>query len=104
VPRVARGDGRDIVATLHGCDSVTTCLGKSTNVFVNKIGVHRLSDLNTTHQVPCGNNCCSHSQPVVSASPNVIVNLLGVARVGDPYLECGIVASGSENVFANGVG
>ena len=104
MPRVARGSGRDIVSTLHGCHSTTTCLGASTNVFVNKIGVHRLTDFNAVHLIPCGPSCCPHSRPVVNASTNVFANVLGVARVGDPYSGCGIVASGSENVIANGGG
>lgn len=98
---VARGKGRDTVNTKHLCASTTTTLGASSNVLVNGIGAHRKTDKNTTHTLPCGSSCCPHSKPIVSASSNVIINNLGVARVDDSYSGCGVVASGSENVFAN---
>lgn len=101
---VARGQGTDTVNTQHGCASTTTTLGASPNVLVNNIGAHRKTDKNTSHTIPCGNSCCPHSRPIIGASPNVIINNLGVARVGDSYSGCGVVATGSKNVFANGGG
>jgi len=102
MPKVARGRSRDKVKTYHGCTSITTTRDASNNVFVNKIGVHRHHDKNTTHTIPCGPSCCSHSRPIQTASPNVFANKKGVARVGDPYSGCGKVLTGSPDVYANG--
>jgi len=101
MPAVARGNSRDTVTTNHGCASTTTTQACSSNVIINGIGVHRDTDLNTTHTIPCGSSCCPHTRPIVVASSNVIANGLGVARVGDPYSGCGQVATGSSNVAAN---
>ena len=102
MPKVARGRGRDTVQTRHGCASTTTTRDASNNVLVNNIGVHRHNDKNTTHAVPCGPSCCSHSRPIQTASSNVFANNRGVARVGDSYSGCGVVLTGSNNVYANG--
>jgi len=102
MPQMARGFGIDMVSTLHGCDETTTTMTASPTVLVNTIGAHRLTDLNTTHTIPCGDNCCSHTQPLTTASPTVIVNTLGSGRVGDMYVSCGMIVSGSPTVFVNG--
>ena len=104
MPKVARGNARDSVITLHGCTRITTTREASTNVIVNNIGVHRHGDHNTHHTIQCGSSCCTHSRPIQSASLNVFANNRGVARVGDPYSGCGKVLTGSSNVFANGSG
>jgi uncharacterized Zn-binding protein involved in type VI secretion len=104
MPKVARGNARDSVITQHRCTSITSTRGASTNVIVNNIGVHRHRDFNTSHSIPCGDSCCTHSRPIESASPNVFANGWGVARVNDPYQGCGKVLTGSSNVFANGAG
>ena len=101
MPAVARGQSRDTVTTNHGCASTTTTNACSSDVFVNDIGVHRQGDLNTTHSIPCGDSCCSHSVELAAGSANVIVNGKGIARVGDRYSGCGEVSTGSNNVFAN---
>ena len=102
MPAVARGNARDQVQTRHGCDSTTTTRECSNNVLVNGIGVHRFGDRNTTHAIPCGDSCCSHSKPINRGSPNVYANNKKIARVGDSYSGCGVVNSGSNNVYANG--
>jgi len=101
MPGIARGNAQDIVDTEHGCATTTTTNGCSTSVFVNGIGVHRQGDLNNTHTIPCGDSCCEHAQPIVTFSETVLVDGLGVARIGDRYSGCGHVASGSETVFAD---
>tara|TARA_Y100000310_G_scaffold263713_1_gene274054 strand:+ start:341 stop:646 length:306 start_codon:yes stop_codon:yes gene_type:complete len=101
MPAVARGQSRDTVSTQHGCASTTRTSGGSNNVFVNGIGVHREQDLNMNHSIPCGDSCCKHAERLTKGSNNVIVNGKGIARVGDKYNNCGIVLSGSENVYAN---
>ena len=73
----------------------------SGNVFVNGLGVHRLSDTGPTN--------CPHGGTFqsVSASGTVIVNGLGVTRVGDST-KCtacgqgGSHVSGSPNVIVGG--
>lgn len=65
----------------------------STNVFVNGLGVHRLSDTWDVH--------CDHTGITVEASTNVFVNGLGVARQGDT-IDCGSVCDEcSSDVFVN---
>jgi len=102
--RVARGEFQDGVNTNHGCDVVTTTLGASPSVFVNGIGVHRRTDLNTSHKFPCGDSCCPHQTRIVLGSTTVFANNppRGVARVGDLYDGGEEVSTGSENVFAGG--
>tara|TARA_R100000951_G_C2569040_1_gene158126 strand:- start:321 stop:629 length:309 start_codon:yes stop_codon:yes gene_type:complete len=101
MPAVARGFGVDIVLTNHGCDPDTTTLGGSSRVFVNGIGIHRLGDANTDHQIPSGDGCATHSTVINSASPRVFADGLPVARVGDPYSGGETVSTGSFNVFVD---
>jgi len=60
-----------------------------------------------------GNDCCPHNVagPVTQASPNVFVNGVPKARIGDPGKHatcCGAntfsISGGSNNVFVNGIG
>lgn len=101
MPLVARGSGADVVNTGHPvciAPGTIATLSNSANVFVHKIGVHRLSDTNDPH---------THCPPVYSttinsASPNVFVNKLAMARLGDTY-SCGafIESVTQGDVFAN---
>ena len=102
-PAVARGADEDTVTTNHGCDSTTTCEGKSTSVFVNGTGVHRKGDKNAVHEVPSGPDCVSHQNELAVGSTTVFANGKGIARVGDLYAgtdSSAVVASGSSTVFA----
>jgi len=102
MPAVARGATKDSVKTNHGCSSSTTTEGKSSNVFVNGIGVHRKSDLNTSHTYPVGDSCPPHQTAISVGSSTVFANSLGIARIGDMYDGGEEVSSGSSNVFAGG--
>lgn len=83
--------------TGDGCLPPRPNVGGSSNVFINGIGVHRMSDGWATHT--CGNTV--HSGAVqASGSGTVFANNLGVARVGDS-ISCGAAdAQGSSDVFA----
>ena len=100
----AGGPPPDLVYTLHPdlCDTETYTLGHSNDVFVNTYGVHRLTDLNRPHRAPEYLCLLTHTMPIEEASYTVFANALGVARVDDPYLNCGVVASGSPDVWAGG--
>jgi uncharacterized Zn-binding protein involved in type VI secretion len=91
MPSVVRlGD----VCTGHSACRPRPNIGASSNVFVNRLGAHRVGDPWSVH--------CAHSSSQASGSPNVFVNGLSLARVGDSIV-CGSAnASGSPNVFANG--
>jgi len=104
MPKVARGDGKDSVASDTGsgynCASPMTtstdvCSG---NVFTNGIGTVRHGDAVASHPtVGCG----SESPGLSSSSPNVFVNGKGCGRLGDIY-SANTITSGSSNVFCNG--
>ena len=69
----------------------------STDVFVNSLQVHRLTDMNDPH----GHCPAYYGTSLSEASPNVFVNGLGVGRINDHY-DCGaMVITGSNNVFCN---
>lgn len=71
----------------------------SSNVFVNGIECHRQTDHWITH---CNSQPSCHDSQLANGSPNVFVNNLAMARVGDP-VACGSkTAQGSSNVFCNG--
>lgn len=89
------------ICTGHGCFPPRPNAIQSTNVAVNSLFWHRQSDAWQTH------TCVvfpfpSHASTLASGSPNVYVNSLQAARIGDP-VACGSkCATGSPNVFANG--
>jgi uncharacterized Zn-binding protein involved in type VI secretion len=73
----------------------------SPNVFINGLGVHRLSDTGPTN--------CPHGGTFksVSASSSVFANGQGITRIGDTTqcIACGLTGShttGSPNVFVGG--
>ena len=75
-------------------------------MFANGISLLRLGDSLITHTilVPCGKTvCCKpHGAIIRSGSPNVFVQGIPVARVGDAADIKGRMIQGSPNVFANG--
>ena len=91
--------------TRFGDADVTHCTGmtrldKSSNVFVNGIGVSRQGDNNTAHLLPPNvPPCPGHSAPIATGSTSVFVNGQGCGRVGDSITGCTSVAAGSSNTF-----
>jgi len=84
------------ICTGHGCFGSRSNAGASKTVFVNGIGVHRVSD-------PWNSHCCGpacHGAVQQTGSPTVFVNGLALARVGDS-VSCGSRnQTGSPNVTA----
>ena len=100
MPAVSRKG--DSLSTGHGCVSTTTLNtpGQST-VFANSILIARVSDPTVSHPFPPLPPCAPHVANVNAGSPNVFVEGLAVARIGDSA-DSGNMTSGSGNVFANG--
>ena len=92
--------------TRFGDADVTHCtpmtrLDKSSDVFVNNIGVSRQGDNNTAHLLPPDvPPCPGHSAPIATGSATVFVNGKGCGRIGDSITGCTSVAAGSSNTFA----
>ena len=92
--------------TRFGDADVTHCTGmtrldKSSDVFVNNIGVSRQGDNNTAHLLPPDvPPCPGHSAPIATGSTSVFVNGKGCGRIGDSITVCTSVAAGSSNTFA----
>lgn len=81
----------------HGCYSSRVNNSSSTNVYVNSIGAHRVTD---TWIVHCCEGVC-HDGVTIEGSPNVYVNSLPVARIGDS-IDCGSTClEGSTDVICN---
>jgi uncharacterized Zn-binding protein involved in type VI secretion len=93
MPAVTRFSDPDVT---H-CSGMTR-LGKSSDVFINGLGVSRQSDVNTTHLLP-GAPCPPHSAPITTGSTTTFANGLGVGRVGDGISGCTAVAGGSPDTF-----
>lgn len=86
------------LCTGHGCFGGRPNSSASGNVFYNSLGAHRVGDGWIVHC--CGPVC--HGSVQASGSPNVFVNGIPQARIGDA-VACGSAnATGSPNVFANG--
>lgn len=96
MPAVTRFGDADVA---H-CSGMTR-EGKSSDVFINGIGVSRQDDNNTSHLLP-GAPCPSHSAAITTGSTTVFANGKGVGRIGDGISGCTSVAAGSPNVFAGG--
>jgi len=88
----------DTTTTGHGCDTTTTVVGGSENVFINNRKAERKGDPTATHLI--GPPCVNHIANINEGSPNVFVNNKAMARLGDSTDE-GKITSGSENVFCN---
>ena len=69
--------------------------------FANSILIARVSDPTVSHPFPPLPPCAPHVANVNAGSPNVFVEGLAVARIGDSA-DSGNMTSGSGNVFANG--
>ena len=100
MPAVSRKG--DSLSTGHICTSTTTLdtPGQST-VRANSILIARVSDPTVSHPFPPLPPCAPHVANVNAGSPNVFVEGLAVARIGDSA-DSGNMTSGSGNVFANG--
>tara|TARA_B100000963_G_C22152076_1_gene462245 strand:+ start:223 stop:525 length:303 start_codon:yes stop_codon:yes gene_type:complete len=100
VPAVSRKG--DSLSTGHICTSTTTLdtPGQGT-CFANSILIARVSDPTVSHPFPPLPPCAPHVANVNVGSPNVFVEGLAVARIGDSA-DSGNMTSGSGNVFANG--
>jgi uncharacterized Zn-binding protein involved in type VI secretion len=100
MPAVSRKG--DSLSTGHICASTTTLdtPGQGT-CFANSILIARVSDPTVSHPFPPAPPCAPHVANVNAGSPNVFVEGLAVARIGDST-DAGAMTSGSGNVFANG--
>ena len=100
MPAVSRKG--DELSTGHICASTTTLdtPGQGT-CFANSILIARVSDPTVSHPFPPAPPCAPHVANVNAGSPNVFVEGLAVARIGDST-DAGAMTSGSGNVFANG--
>ena len=100
MPAVSRKG--DTLSTGHACTGTTTLNtpGQST-VFANSILIARVTDPTVSHPFPPLPPCAPHVANVNVGSPNVFVEGLSVARIGDST-DSGAMTSGSGNVFANG--
>ena len=100
MPAVSRKG--DSLSTGHVCTSTTTLdtPGQGT-CFANSILIARVSDPTVSHPFPPLPPCAPHVANVNVGSPNVFVESLAVARIGDSA-DSGNMTSGSGNVFANG--
>ena len=100
MPAVSRKG--DSLSTGHICTGTTTLNtpGQAT-CFANSILIARVSDPTVSHPFPPLPPCAPHVANVNAGSPNVFVEGLAVARIGDST-DSGAMTSGSGNVFANG--
>ena len=100
MPAVSRKG--DSLSTGHICTSTTTLdtPGQGT-CFANSILIARVSDPTVSHPFPPLPPCAPHVANVNAGSPNIFVEGLAVARIGDSA-DSGNMTSGSGNVFANG--
>ena len=86
------------ICTGHGCYPSRPNIQGSTDVFVNGLGAHRVTDAWAGHC--CGPVC--HGSIQAGGSGTVFVNGLPLARIGDPVACGSACATGSPNVFAGG--
>ena len=100
MPAVSRKG--DSLTTGHICTSTTTLdtPGQGT-CLANSILIARVSDPTVSHPFPPLPPCAPHVANVNAGSPNVFVEGLAVARIGDST-DAGALTTGSGNVFANG--
>ena len=98
MPAVSRKG--DELSTGHICTSTTTLdtPGQGT-CFANSILIARVSDPTVSHPFPPLPPCAPHVANVNAGSPNVFVEGLAVARIGDST-DSGAMTSGSSNIFA----
>ena len=89
----------DATTTGHGCDTTTTVIGPSTDVFCNSKGVERKTDPTVSHDITAGLGCVAHTSSISAGSSTVFVNSKAIARIGDSC-DSGAITGGSTNVFA----
>ena len=92
----------DATTTGHGCDTTTTVIGPSTDVFCNSKGVERKGDPAAAHTIPNSATppvCVAHSATITEGSSTVFVNSKAIARIGDAC-DAGAITEGSTTVFA----
>jgi uncharacterized Zn-binding protein involved in type VI secretion len=100
MPGVCRKD--DTATTGHGCDTTTTVVGPSEDVFCNTRGVERKTDPTAAHTIPNSASppvCVPHSANITAGSSTVFVNGKNIARIDDSC-DGGKITGGSNNVFA----
>jgi len=90
----------DTTTTGHGCDTTTTVVSGSENVFINNRKTERKGDPTAPHTILSGEVCVGHNANINVGSPNVFVNNKAMARLGDST-DNGEITSGYENVFCN---
>lgn len=85
------------ITTGHGCYAPTTGVTSAKTVFSNGIPVHVIGNTFTPHS--CGNDV--HPDSIVIGSATVLVEGIGVARLGDALSPGGaLMAEASWSVFA----
>ena len=92
----------DATTTGHGCDTTTTVIGPSTDVFCNSKGVERKGDPAAAHTIPNSATppvCIAHSAVINEGASTVFVNSKAIARIGDSC-DAGAITEGSGDVFA----
>jgi len=98
MPRVARIGDR--ISTGHACNTTSTLIGGSGDVYTNGRRTERKGDGVAMHTIRRGKKCVPHpGQKVNSGSGSVYVNGRPIARVGDSA-DQGRVTSGSGDVSA----
>ena len=100
MPAVSRKG--DSLSTGHGCVGSTTLStpGQST-VKADGILIARVGDPTVSHAFPPDPPCAPHVASVNAGAPNVYVEGVKVARIGDSA-DAGAMTGGSPTVFANG--
>jgi uncharacterized Zn-binding protein involved in type VI secretion len=87
--------------SVHECGVVPTADSATADVFIESLAAHRVTDTNSSHPAVPAPSCAEHVTTLSSGSPDVFVNGLALARIGDGY-GCGItLTSGASTVFAN---
>jgi uncharacterized Zn-binding protein involved in type VI secretion len=105
MPKVARGDQVDTVASLTGSGLLCAFpLTTSTNVcsstvFANGTGIVREGDLINPHPKT---GCVTDTSVVTTFSASVWIDGKRAARLGDQYTGDNTITSGSPNVYFGG--
>lgn len=91
----------DTLSTGHICDTSTVLATPGqTTVYADNILIARVTDPTVSHAFPPQPPCAPHVAYVNAGSPNVFVEFLAVARIGDSA-DAGAMQTGSPTVFAN---
>lgn len=85
----------------HGCWGPRPNIEGSPDVFINRLGAHRVGDAWAAHC--CGPDC--HGSTAMQGSPNVFVNGRPLCREDDlTYCGSPVGATKSPDVFVNDLG